>query len=64
MIGHSGPALVICPACGAEIGRERLYTEVGSFILPLPRTCPACDAPLTCQERKVDRYQTRIPGVA
>lgn len=59
-----GPALVICPGCGAEIGRERLHTGVGSFFLPLPRTCPECDAALVPQVRHVDRNQTKIPGVA
>lgn len=61
-VGLAGPALKICPDCGLEIGRERLNTPRGTYILPIPRTCPACDAPLTHRERQVDRHQTRIPG--
>ncbi len=56
-----GPALVICPECGEEIGRERLHTDLGSFLLPLPRTCPACDAALVPQVRHMDPHQAKLP---
>jgi predicted RNA-binding Zn-ribbon protein involved in translation (DUF1610 family) len=62
----NGPALRICPECGAVIGRDRLYAGGKLFILPLPRTCPYCDAFLTVREhaRHADREQTELLGVA
>jgi RNA polymerase-binding transcription factor DksA len=59
MIG--GPALVICPECGAEIGREMLHTGLKVYVLPHPRTCPECDALLNPRVRPApDRCQAHL----
>jgi len=60
----TGPALVICPECGEEIGRERLYGLGKLYLLPLPKTCPVCDAALVPQVRHVDSHQVKLPVVA
>jgi rubredoxin len=59
-----GPALKICPECGAEIEREMFTTDRGTFVLPLPRTCPECDAALVPKVRHEDLNQAKLPGVA
>jgi len=61
-----GPALVICPECGAEIGRELIHAGPKVYVLPLPRTCPECDAWISpmIRPRHCDQNQTRLPGVA
>lgn len=61
-----GPALRICPECGEEIGRDRLHAGSRLFILPLPRTCPVCDAPLglPIHPKVAPRGQAKLLGVA
>ena len=55
----------ICPDCGAEIGRSRWYSEETGrlYFIPLPRTCPACDAPLIQDKhRTVVKSQRVLTG--
>jgi hypothetical protein len=63
MINQVGPALVICPECGEEIGRDRIHTPRGTFLIPLPRTCPACDTVLVPRVRKTDEHQAKLAEV-
>jgi hypothetical protein len=59
-----GPAIVICPECGEEFGRDRISLEDGrTIILPLPRTCLVCDAFLVPKVRRVDEHQATLAGV-
>lgn len=62
----TGPALVICPECGEEIGRELIHIGSRSLILPLPRTCPVCDAPLglSIRPKIAPKGQATLAGVA
>lgn len=61
-----GPCLVICPECGAEIGRELIHAGARLFVLPLPKTCPECDALLGPRTHPAvpPEKQTQLPGVA
>jgi hypothetical protein len=56
-----------CPVgkeCGEEIGRDRVHTPRGTFLIPLPRTCPVCDAALVPRVRKADVHQAKLAEVA
>jgi rubredoxin len=67
-IGSSpvGPVVKFCPDCGAEVSRELIHAGTRVFILPIPRTCPECDAPLYPRVRSPvpPEGQTQLPGVA
>ena len=60
MKSMAGPAMRICPECGLEIGREILHTQRGSFVLPLPRTCPLCDARLDGPVHQISKDQRTL----
>lgn len=69
--GLAGPALVICPECGEEIGREFLFVgkpgqKHTCFVLPLPKTCPFCDASLGLPNhpKVAPKGQATLAGVA
>jgi hypothetical protein len=56
-----GPALIICPECGEVVGRELLHVGPKTYVLPHPKTCPACNAMLGFHARPApDRCQVRL----